>query len=71
MPLFTTLKDEQLEAARKDVVPGEVVCPSCKAPLQITGATLSTWNPALGLEGHRCPACGHVLVRRRGGPDRL
>lgn len=69
MGLFTTTTDQQLEAARKQVVASDRVCPSCKAPFAISGATLTMINPALGMEGHKCPACGYVLVFRRPSAD--
>ena len=71
MGLFTTTEDKQLEEARKQVVPSEVVCPACKQPFQAAGATLSAVNPALGLEAHTCPSCGHVLSRRHPSIDGL
>jgi hypothetical protein len=71
MGLFTTTDDKQLEEARKHVVPSEVVCPACKAPFTQSGATLSAINPALGLEAHKCPSCGHTLSSRRPSPDGL
>lgn len=71
MGLLTTTKNQQLEEARKTIVAADRVCPSCKAPFTISGATLALFNPALGLEGHRCPACGYVLVSRRPSPDGL
>jgi predicted Zn finger-like uncharacterized protein len=71
MGLFTTTEDRELEDARKQVQPGDVVCPNCKAPFAISGATLSAFNGALGIEGHKCPQCGQVLSRRRPSPDGL
>jgi hypothetical protein len=71
MGLFTTTEDKQLEDARKQVVAGERVCPSCKQPFTSSGATLSAFNAALGIEGHACPHCGHVLTLRRPSPDGL
>jgi hypothetical protein len=71
MGLFTTTDDKQLQEARKQVVPGERVCPSCKQPFTSTGATLTAFNGALGLEGHSCPHCSHVLALRRPSPDGL
>ena len=71
MGLFTTTDDKHLEAARRHVTPGETVCPSCKAPFSLSGATLSTFSAALGIEGHMCPSCGQVLSRRRPSPDGL
>jgi hypothetical protein len=71
MGLFTTTEDKQLEDARKQVLAGESVCPSCKSPFTSSGATLTAWNAALGIEGHRCPSCGYVLSRRRPSPDGL
>jgi hypothetical protein len=71
MGLFTTQKDEDLENARGQVVPGECVCPGCKQPFRAEGATLSAFNAALGLEGHTCPHCGFVVSRRRPSPDGL
>jgi rubredoxin len=69
--LFTTTEDKQLEEARKHVVPSEVVCPGCKQPFTAGGPTLSAVNPALGLEAHKCPHCGHILSSRRPSPDGL
>jgi hypothetical protein len=71
MGLFTTTHDEQLEAARTQVVPGESVCPSCKSPFVLCGATLTAFNAALGIEGHTCPSCGQVVSRRRPSSDGL
>jgi hypothetical protein len=71
MGLFTTTDDKQLEEARKRVVATDLVCPSCKAPFSTSGATLSAVNPALGLEAHTCPACGHAVTRRLPSPDGL
>jgi hypothetical protein len=71
MGLFTTTEDKQLEEARKQVVATQRVCPNCKAPFTSTGETLAAWNGALGIEGHRCPQCGHVLSFRRPSPDGL
>jgi hypothetical protein len=71
MGLFTTTDDKHLEAARRHVVPSETVCPSCKAPLSLSGATLTTFNAALGIEGHTCPACGQTMSRRRPSADGL
>jgi hypothetical protein len=71
MGLFTTTEDKQLEEARKQVVPSEMVCPACKAPFTSSGKTLSAVNPALGLEAHTCPACGHVISSRRPSADGL
>ena len=71
MGLFTTTEDKQLEEARKQVVPSEVVCPACKAPFTANGQTLSAVNPALGLEAHKCPHCGHIVSSRRPSPDGL
>jgi hypothetical protein len=65
MGLFTTTEDPDLEDARKQVVASDRVCPHCQAPFQATGATLSAWNAALGIEGHTCPACGQVMSIRR------
>jgi len=65
MGLFTTTDDQHLEEAKKHVSPSDMVCPSCKAPLQISADTLVAFNAALGLEGHKCPSCGHMISRRR------
>ena len=65
MGLFTTTDDKHLEEARKHVTPGDLVCPSCKASISIGGATLTTFNAALGVEGHACPSCGQIISRRR------
>ena len=67
MGLFTTTEDPQLQEARKQVEPGELVCPGCKQPFISSGETLRAWNPALGLEGHACPSCQQVVSRRRPG----
>jgi len=71
MGLFTTTDDKQLEEARKNVVPGEVICPACKQSFTTSGATLSAVNPALGLEAHKCPHCAHLLSSRRPSADGL
>jgi hypothetical protein len=71
MGLFTTTENKELEAARKQVVAGQMVCPDCKEAFTADGATLSAFNAALGLEGHTCPHCGHVISRRRPSPDGL
>jgi rRNA maturation endonuclease Nob1 len=71
MGLFTTTDDKQLEEARKQVVAAEMVCPACKQSFDATGQTLSAFNGALGLEGHTCPHCGHVISRRKPSPDGL
>jgi hypothetical protein len=71
MGLFTNTVDRQLEEARREVVPGDTVCPGCKAPFTMTGETLSAFNPALSIEAHRCPACGHMVSRRRPSLDGL
>ena len=71
MGLLTTTDDKHLEEARKLVTPGDTVCPSCKAPVSLSGATLFTFNAALGIEGHKCPSCGHVMSRRRPSLDGL
>jgi hypothetical protein len=71
MGLFTTTEDPQLEERRKEVVASERVCPACKQPFTSTGATLQAFNPALGIEGHKCPHCGHVLSLRRPSADGL
>jgi len=65
MGLFTTTEKKELEEARKQIVPTERVCPSCKQPFTSSGATLSAWNGALGIEGHTCPHCGNLLSVRR------
>jgi len=71
MGLFTTTEKKELEDARKQVVPGDRICPSCKQSFHSTGATLSAWNGALGIEGHTCPHCGHLVSFRRPSPDGL
>lgn len=71
MGLFSTQENQQLEEARKRVLQSEQVCPSCKQLFSITGETLSAVNPALGLEAHKCPHCGHVITRRQPSPDGL
>jgi hypothetical protein len=69
--MFTSLENKDLELARKQVVPGERVCPSCKQSFTTDGKSLSMFNAALGIEGHVCPHCGHVLSIRRPSPDGL
>jgi hypothetical protein len=71
MGLFTTTEDKVLEEARKQIVPGERICPGCKQPFVSSGETLTAFNPSLGIEGHTCPRCGHVLSFRRPSPDGL
>lgn len=71
MGLFTNMDDKALTDARKQVVPSERVCPSCKAPFVSSGATLSAFNAALGIEAHRCPHCGHIVSQRRPSADGL
>ena len=71
MGLFTTLHDQITDDARSQVEPGEMVCPACKAPFTRSGQTLAAWNPGIGLEGHACPACGHLLTISRPSPDGL
>jgi hypothetical protein len=71
MGLFTTTDDKQLEEARKNVVPSEMVCTACKQPFTSSGQTLSAVNPALGLEAHKCPHCGNLLSSRRPSSDGL
>jgi hypothetical protein len=71
MGLFTTTDDKQLEEAKKRVVATDLVCPACKAPFTTSGASLSAINPALGLEAHTCPNCGHLVSRRAASPDGL
>jgi hypothetical protein len=71
MSLFTTTDDKHLEDARRHVTSSETVCPGCKAPLTLCGETLTSFNAALGLEGHTCPACGQVISRRKAGAGRL
>lgn len=61
MGLLTTTEDPLLTAARQEVVPSAVVCPSCKAPFTTSGETLTALNRPLGIEAHKCPACGAVL----------
>jgi hypothetical protein len=65
MGLLTTTEDPQLQEAREQVVPAEVVCPGCKSPFTKTGETLTALNAPLGLEAHRCPACGCTVSARR------
>lgn len=67
MGLLTTTKNKDLEDARTQIVPGERVCPSCKQSFTSSGATLSAFNRALGIEGHACPHCGATLSFR--GPS--
>ena len=71
MGLFTTTENKELEDARKQIVPGERICPNCKQSFTSSGVTLSAWNGALGLEGHTCPHCGGVLTFRRPSSDGL
>ena len=71
MGLFTTTEKKELEEARKQIVPGERVCPSCKQPFTSTGQTLSAFNGALGIEGHTCPKCGALVTVRAPSPDGL
>jgi hypothetical protein len=71
MGLLTTTEKKELEDARKQVVPGDRICPSCKQSFRSTGATLSAWNGPLGIEGHTCPHCGHLISFRRPSPDGL
>jgi hypothetical protein len=71
MGLFTTTDDKQLQEAKKRVVPGDRICPSCQQSFTSSGATLSAYNGALGLEGHTCPHCGHVVAVRQPSPDGL
>jgi hypothetical protein len=71
MGLFTTTENKELEQARKHVVATDRVCPSCKQPFTSTGATLTAFNAALGIEGHACPHCGHLLSCRRPSADGL
>ncbi len=71
MGLFTSTEETALAEARKLVESGNVICPACKQPFVKSGATLSAWNAAIGLEGHACPACGHVVTLRRPSPDGL
>ena len=58
MAILTNIKDEKLEAARKNVVAEDRVCPTCAAPFRTSPATLAALNPDLGMMMHRCPACG-------------
>ena len=71
MGLFTTLPDQVSDEARSQVEAGEMVCPACKAPFTKSGATLAAWNAGIGLEGHRCPACGHMVTLARPSLDGL
>jgi ribosomal protein S27AE len=71
MGLFTTTDDKQLQDAKKRVVPGERICPGCQQSFEASGATLTAYNGALGLEGHTCPRCGHVVAVRQPSPDGL
>ena len=65
MGLLTTTENKELEDARKQIVPGERICPACKQGFVSTGETLSAWNGALGIEGHKCPRCGAILTLMR------
>jgi transcription initiation factor IIE alpha subunit len=69
--LFTRTEDKHLEEARKHVAPGDTVCPNCKEALSLSGATLTSFNAAIGLEGHTCPKCGQVISRSKPGFGRL
>lgn len=60
MGLFTTTDDPALNEARKRVVPGQLVCASCKQAFTKSGETLAMWNEAIGIEGHKCPSCGQM-----------
>ena len=71
MGLFTKRTDIELEQARNDVVPGQRVCPSCRAEFTTSRETLTMVNAALGIEGHKCPSCGAVAVSRRAAPDAM
>jgi hypothetical protein len=71
MGLLTTTEDKALEEGRKQVTAGDLVCPACKAPFTKSGKTLAAWNAAIGLEGHSCPSCGHVITLRLPSPDGL
>ncbi len=71
MSLFTETDDKHLEEARRHVTASDTVCPGCQAPLTLSGATLTSFNAALGIEGHTCPACGHVISRSKPGAGRL
>ncbi|MCU1279608.1 MAG: hypothetical protein JWM53_3154 [bacterium] len=66
MGLLTTTEKKELEEARKQIVPSERICPSCKQGFMSTGKTLSAWNATLGIEGHACPHCGALLSILRG-----
>jgi hypothetical protein len=67
MGLLTTTEDPDLEDAREQVVPTELVCPGCQAPFTSSGETLRAFNAPLGIEAHECPACGATLSHRRPG----
>jgi hypothetical protein len=71
MGLFTTTEDAGLVEARRRVTDGDLVCPACKQPFVKCGTTLAAWNEAVGLEGHKCPACGHLVTLRLPSPDGL
>jgi hypothetical protein len=71
MGMFTKTDDKHLEEARRHVTSGDTVCPGCQAALTLSGATLTSFNAALGLEGHTCPACGQIISRRKPGAGRL
>jgi hypothetical protein len=66
MGLFTTTEKKELEEARKHIVPGGRICPSCKQSFTSTGQTLSAYNGALGIEGHTCPKCGAIITLATG-----
>ena len=71
MGLLTTTEKKELEEARKRIVPGEHICPSCQQSFTSTGQTLSAYNGALGIEGHACPKCGALVTVRAPSPDGL
>ena len=71
MGLFTTLPDQISDEDRSQVQPCDVVCPACKAPFTRSGKTLAAWNRGIGLEGHRCPACDHLITVARPSLDGL
>ena len=61
MAILTSITDQKLVEARKNLVAEERVCPQCAAPFRTSAETLTSVNPDLGMEMHTCPACGHEI----------
>lgn len=61
MGILTSITDQKLDEARKNLVSEDLVCPACAAPFATTKETLSAVNPELGMRMHTCPACGHEI----------